>query len=281
MWKSNKVNRDNSNKWILKIGVWVCLSFICFCSQAAPLSELWPYWEGLQGNMQKKVDHQVWDAFLSTYWVKTDTEIARFDYQKVSVEDKKNLLTYLDYLQNIAIRQYSRDEQLAYWMNLYNAATIWLVLEKKPTRSIREIKFSWFAFGPWSHKWLTVEGQKISLDDIEHRILRPIWKMPLIHFGLNCASLGCPDLLQRAFLAETAMDVLKSAEREFIQKRAWRFDGNTLIISSIFKWFAVDFGGEEHIINYLAARLPSSVASRLLSYQGRIKYEYDWSLNQP
>ena len=100
----------------------------------------------------------------------------------------------------------SRDEQLAYWINLYNALTVKVILDHYPVKSILDIDISpgWFSIGPWGKKLVAVEGVEISLDDIEHRILRPIWRDPRIHYALNCAAVGCPNLLREAFTGATA-----------------------------------------------------------------------------
>ncbi len=87
-----------------------------------------------------------------------------------------------------------RAEQFPFWINLYNALTVKVVLDHYPVEIIRDIDISpgLFADGPWGKKLVTVEGEALSLDDIEHRILRPIWKDPRLHYVLNCAALGVP-----------------------------------------------------------------------------------------
>ena len=102
-------------------------------------------------------------------------------------------------LSGVAIGGYAPDEQRAFWINLYHALTVRVILSHYPVSGIREIDISpgLFARGPWDRKLIPVEGVELTLNDIEHRILRPIWRDPRVHYALNCASLGCPDLRRR------------------------------------------------------------------------------------
>ena len=115
-----------------------------------------------------------------------------------------------------------RDEQCAYWINLYNALTLEVVLDHYPVDSIRDIDISpgLFSQGPWGKKLITVEGEQVSLNDIEHRILRPIWRDPRIHYAINCASLGCPNLQPRPFTGRTLDHALDLAAMRFVDIRA-------------------------------------------------------------
>ena len=132
--------------------------------------------------------------------------------------NKRRLNSYVAGLTAIPISRYNRSEQRAYWINLYNALTVKLVLEHYPIGSIRDIDISpgLFADGPWKRKLVEVENEVLSLNDIEHRILRPIWRDPLIHYAVNCASVGCPNLLTMAFTAANTDDLLNAAALDYI-----------------------------------------------------------------
>src|SRR6185503_17839522 len=125
---------------------------------------------------------------------------------------------YVEKMQGVAIRTFCRPEQRAYWANLYNATTVKVVLDHYPVDSIMKINISpgLFAKGPWKKKLLKVEGEEVSLDDVEHRILRPIWKDPRTHYSVNCASLGCPNLQPHAFTAATLDAMLDEAARGYV-----------------------------------------------------------------
>ena len=120
---------------------------------------------------------------------------------------------YLKNLQSLPISSYNRVEQKAYWINLYNGLTVDLVLSRLPLESIRDVNISpgLFVRGPWGAKLLTVEEERLSLDDIEHRILRPIWKDNRVHYAVNCASLGCPNLQPDAFTSANTEALLATA----------------------------------------------------------------------
>lgn len=250
---------------------------------AAPQAELWPRWTAHDPQSSLNIDHTAWDGLLHRYRSVGADGIARFDYGGVAAEDIRSLSDYLEGLQRVPVSALARSEQLAFWLNAYNALTVQIVLQRYPVRSIRDIDISpgLFADGPWGKKLLTVEGQAVSLDDIEHRILRPIWQSPLIHYGVNCASLGCPDLPSGAFTGQTAFAGLEAAARAFINHpRGVALTSDGLTVSSIYSWFAEDFGGDDRaVIAHLAAFAEPGLAARLVGISVISGYDYDWSLN--
>jgi hypothetical protein len=153
---------------------------------------------------------------------------------------------YLNALAAIQVSGLSRQEQLAFWINLYNALTIDIVLAHYPVRSILDIDISpgLFARGPWDKSLIQVEGEALTLNDIEHRILRPIWNDPRIHYAVNCASVSCPNLQNRAFTGATVERMLDSAATAYINnQRGARIEGGQLIVSKIYDWYQEDFRG--------------------------------------
>src|SRR5919106_6221019 len=144
---------------------------------AAPKADLWPRWQKHDPASKQTIDHSPWDTFLRKYLVAPHPSgINRVRYDAVTPEDRTALKGYLQGLQRLPISSHNRNEQKAYWINLYNAFTLELILSRYPVASIQDINISpgWFGRGPWGAKLLSVEGEKLSLDDIEHRILRPI-----------------------------------------------------------------------------------------------------------
>lgn len=253
-------------------------------AQAAPKAELWARWQKHDPASRQQIDHGAWDRFLKQYVVTNDPAgIHRVRYHSVTPEDRKALKNYLQALQAIAVSDYQRPEQRAYWINLYNAATVDLILGRFPVASIRDINISpgLLARGPWGAKLLSVEGEKLSLDDIEHRILRPIWKDNRVHYALNCASLGCPNLQPVAYTAANIEELLERGAREFINHpRGVAIQNGRLRVSSIYVWFQEDFGGDaeglmEHWQRYAGPRL----ADALDKYSGGLAHDYDWRLN--
>ncbi len=248
---------------------------------AAPAAKVWDFW--LPELQQSSVfhSHGLWQEFLDRNLVADHPSgIHRVRYGAVTRPDRKLLRDYLGHLQGIDPRTLPRAQQKAYWINLYNALTVNLVLENYPVTSIRKIRPHFFAFGPWDMDVAEVAGQELTLNDIEHRILRPIFQDARIHFAVNCASLGCPNLAPRAYVAEQLDGQLDAASREFLahpRGLQWQPDG--LFLSSIFKWFDADFGGRAGVLRFLARYAPAAARERLRGYQGDITYDYDWQLN--
>lgn len=251
--------------------------------QAAPKAELWARWQKHDAESGQKIDHRVWDRLLKQHVVIHLSGINRVRYQDIHPEDQKSLKNYLQSLQGISISSYNRKEQQAYWINLYNALTVDLILSRFPVASIRDINISpgLLARGPWGAKLLTVEGEKLSLDDIEHRILRPIWKDERIHYAVNCASLGCPNLQPAAYTGETTEALLDKGAKEFINHpRGVALTGGKLKVSSIYVWFQEDFGGgSEGLMEHWQKYANPPLAGALEKYKGGLSHDYDWRLN--
>jgi hypothetical protein len=201
------------------VGVFILAASALRVDAAAPESELWERWAAHSPSAGATIDHGEWDAFLAKNLVSSPDDISRIAYAGVSEAEKKRLDDYLSDLSAVVISNYSRDEQRAYWINLYNALTVDVVLDHYPVDSIRDIAISpgLFTVGPWKKKLIRVENEELSLDDIEHRILRPLWKDPRIHYAVNCAALGCPALMPRAFAASNTDELLQRGAIAFIK----------------------------------------------------------------
>jgi hypothetical protein len=210
--------------------------------------------------------------------------INRFRYAAVSAADRQILKIYLERLQGVGVSSLNQSEQKAFWVNLYNALTVQVILDHYPVKSIMDINISpgLFSRGPWDAKLLEIEGEEVSLNDIEHRILRPIHRDNRLHYALNCASLGCPNLQPTAYTAANLEQLLVQGATDYINhpRGAQVVDGK-LQVASIYKWFQVDFGDSEqgvirHLLLYLS---PGSLADTLRTYDRGLRYDYDWSVN--
>ena len=251
---------------------------------AAPKAELWEHWTAHQAASKERIDHSAWDGLLKKYVVVgKDGGLNRFRYAAVSEADRKALQQYLKRMQKQAIGNYSRAEQRAYWINLYNAQTIAVVLDHYPVDSILDISISpgFFSKGPWGKKLLTIDGQQVSLDDIEHRILRPIWQDPLLHYTVNCASVGCPNLAPEAYTAHNYSRLAEAGARAYVNDpRGVMVARGKLQVSSIYVWFQSDFGGSDqatvaHLQQYAAPTLKAKLAG-MSKISG---HDYNWELN--
>jgi hypothetical protein len=251
---------------------------------AAPRAELWTKWLTHDPDSRKAIDHAPWARFLKRHVRVGEDRINRVAYASVSTDDKARLDRYIAALASIRIRTYRRNEQFAYWVNLYNALTVQVVLGHYPITTIREIRISpgWLSVGPWGRKLIVVEEEGLSLDDIEHRILRPIWKDPRIHYAVNCAAVGCPNLQPLPFTPDNADKLLERAAREYVNHpRGVQVRGGGLHLSRIYDWYRTDFGGtDDGVIAHLKRHANPLLAHALDTVSQIEGYDYDWSLNE-
>lgn len=234
-------------------------------------------------NSIKEVNHKPWEMFLELYTARDDYGVVRVRYGDVTEEIKGLLREYLLDLSEIDPGTLNRHEQLAFWVNLYNARVVKLLLDHYPVKSIEKISFHGLPFGPWKEKTVSVNGRPYSLYEIKNRILRPLWVLdPRIHYILFDGAVGGPNLRREPYTGRTIDEVMDEAAYEYINNfRGANFteDGH-LVVSRLYDWFEDDFGGSEeavleHIKKYAQGRLKYH-----LQYQDEIDiYKYDWSLN--
>jgi hypothetical protein len=230
------------------------------------------------------VDHSLWANILTAYLKVSPDGVNRFAYGKVSKADRKKLKAYLEVLGATPVSALAEAEQRAFWANLYNALTIEVILDHYPVKSIREISISpgLFSVGPWGKKLIEVEGRSLSLDDIEHKTLRKIWKDPRVHYSVNCASYGCPNLPAEPFTGAKLEKMLDEGARAFVNHpRGVSVDDNGRVkVSRIYDWYAEDFGGtNESILKHLRQYASAALRKKLSDATKISAYDYDWSLN--
>lgn len=249
----------------------------------APKAELWDRWTAHDPASTATIDHSDWDGLLARYVMAGSDGLNRFDYKGVSPEDRNALKAYIGRLAAVPVSTYARPEQRAYWINLYNALTVDVVLDHYPVDSIRDIDISpgLFSDGPWGKTLVTVEGTALTLNDIEHRILRPIWRDPRIHYAVNCASVGCPNLAMKAYMSANMEAMLDMAARAYVNSpRGARVGKDGLTVSSIYVWFQDDFGGDDaSVIAHLRHYADVPLKKALVGRTAIDAHAYDWSLN--
>ncbi len=194
--------------------------------------------------------------------------------------DEVRLDQYLKILAQVDSQTLSRDERFAFYVNAYNAWTIKLILSRYPDlQSIKDLGS--FLRSPWKKELARIDGTILTLDNIEHDILRPQFKDPRVHFAVNCASKGCPPLLGEPYTGARLDRQLEERAKAFINDpQRTRLEGTVLSVSKIFKWFAADFSNDVvgFIKRYADEPLKTELEKR--SSNLKIKYlEYDWSLN--
>lgn len=214
-----------------------------------------------------KLDHSAWTALLKKY-----VDARGFvDYMGFK-NDNTALQDYLSYLSSYGPDEsWSVQEQLAFYINLYNAYTVKLILDNYPTQSIKDIN------GPWTKAFVPVGNTTISLGGIENSILRTM-NEPRIHFAINCASVSCPKLLDEAYTAAKIDAQLERVTHEFINGERNQITANGAKVSQLFNWYAKDYKvkGIESVIEYInkysKVKIPENATLEFL--------QYDWSLNE-
>lgn len=222
-------------------------------------------------------DHIPWDALL-----KKHVDRNGFVNYEGFLQDSVELDRYLTQLQNYPPdkQTWTDEEQLAYWINAYNAFTIKLIIDHYPVESIKDIGSGIqipFVNSPWDIKFIEIGGEKLDLNNIEHSILRKEFDEPRIHFAVNCASFSCPKLLDEAFVASKLNDQLDQQAHEFINDpERNKIDRDQVQVSKIFSWFKRDFTKEGSLTEFL-----NRYSKVKIEYKTKIRFmDYDWSLNQ-
>ncbi len=213
-----------------------------------------------------KVDHYKWNELLQNL-VDEDGNV---DYKEF-YKDQITLSNYLVYLsQNSPDESWSKSEALVYYINLYNAATVQLILKNYPLNSIKDIE------SPWKQPFIKLGEDFVSLGDIEHKYLRK-FNEPRIHFAINCASISCPKLLNEAFTILKLEDQLEKVTIQFINGPKNTITSDRIVLSKIFKWYKKDFIKTQKLSLQDYIKRYSTVT---ISPKATIQFmEYDWGLN--
>jgi hypothetical protein len=221
-------------------------------------------------------NHSAWDELLDKH-----VDIAGGVNYRGMIKDSTVLI---DYLQELAINtpndNWPKSDQLAYWINLYNAATVKLITKHYPIASIKDIGSSIqipFINTPWQVEFIRLNGELIDLDKIEHGIIRKEFDEPRIHFALVCAAKSCPTLRNEAYQAVNLDEQLTDQARIFLSDKT-KNDLSTdhLVISKLFKWYGGDFKKHTTLIAYLNHYSPTPI-----DQHADIDYmDYNWGLNE-
>jgi hypothetical protein len=223
------------------------------------------------------VDHSLYADLLKKY-----VKHGVVNYQGFKNEEK-NLDEYLKVLEETDTQRLSRDEQLAFYINAYNAWTIKLILGAYPgIESIWDLGSRILIWkSPFKKKIIHIEGKTISLDDLEHGMIRPRFNEPRVHFAVNCASRSCPPLRSEPYQGSILNQQLATSTRAFLNNpERNRLEGNTLYVSKIFEWFEEDF--KDDVLGFFLGFADGTLKEKLTANREKIKVkylDYDWSLN--
>ncbi|GAB5398927.1 MAG: hypothetical protein Aureis2KO_05120 [Aureisphaera sp.] len=233
-------------------------------TQGQPIKQVTPQLTSANTSL---VDHSQWNTLLQKYV--TDEGWVNYEgFQK----EQNTLENYLTLLSNNAPKKnWSVQELLAYYINLYNAHTVKLIVDHYPTESIKDIN------GPWTRGIVPIGNRNLSLGGIENGILRKM-NEPRIHFAINCASVSCPKLLNEAYVANKIEEQLDQVTRAFIDGPKNEISASNPKLSSIFDWYAKDFtiNGKQDVIGYINQYVDDPINDN-----ATVEYlEYDWNLNK-
>jgi hypothetical protein len=228
----------------------------------------------------KAVDHKLWNDLVKAH-VATDGSVDYKGFKK----DKAKLDGYLKLLSRTNIKGQSKNEQLAYWINAYNAFTIDLIVANYPVKSIKDIRNAKSLIAKAtgdSQVWVeklrySFNSEELSLHTIETKKLQDELFDPRIHFAVNCASYSCPRLWNQAFTASNVQEAMDRMAVDFINdSRKNKISANSIILSEIFKWYKSDFTKSGSLIDFL-----NKYSKIKISKDAKIDYiPYNWSLNE-
>jgi hypothetical protein len=210
--------------------------------------------------------HESWTSLLKVYV----DEAGNVDYKSWQKNPDK-LIEYIQYLEgNTPKEDWSKPEKLSYWINVYNACTVKLILDHYPLKSILLL------VNPWRRDVFLFQGNHLTLNQIEHEILRKM-NTPQIHFAINCASRSCPNLEKQAYEAHSLHEQLSRATKKFLNDPSKNnLNKPQFQLSKIFKWFEEDFLLHGSVLDFINLYM-----ERPLKSDHPIKYQrYDWSLNE-
>lgn len=210
--------------------------------------------------------HAAWDSLLQQYV----SENGQVNYKGLKANPAA-LVAYCQLLaDNPPQENWSRETQLAYWINAYNAFTMKLIVDNYPTASI--LRFD--SGKTWDVKRIVLGGKKYSLNQIENEIIRPQFKEPRIHFAINCAAKSCPPLYNHAYTAANLDSTLEIRAKQFINHPDYNtLSANKAAVSKIFDWYGADFGDLKKYLNRYAKTPVKATATVTFK-------EYDWNLNE-
>lgn len=265
--------------------LFIAIALMTELAHASLHKSLWPEWEVTNPLSTAVISHQAWQQFLDNHIITNQEDINLVDYAHIKPQDMALLNAYIHTMSNIKIDNYNRHEQLAYWINLYNALTVQTVANYYPVANIQEISISpgLFSVGPWGANLITIEGVPLSLDDINNRIIRPIWNDARIHYALNDATIGAPNLNKVAYQGAQIEEQLNTAAFSYINSlRGAQVIEGKLIVSKLYDWYEEDFGGtKQAVIQHLLQYAQEPLRSQLKHINTIDSYTYNWHINCP
>ena len=272
-----------SRRYLWFAALFISLLFAAHPTQASYNKNLWPLWEVNNPLSQETISHVYWQKFLDARVITNDEGINLVDYANLTKDDINLLKTYIASLSRVNINNFNRAEQLAFWINLYNAVTVYTVASYYPISSIEEINTSpgLFSIGPWGAKLVTINNNALSLDEIQNRIIRPIWNDSRTHYAVNNGSIGAANLSKQAYQGSLIETELNEAAFLYINSlRGVQIIEGKLIVSKIYEWYNDDFGvTKQNVIAHIKQFAKEPLKHQLKHINTIDNYIYNWHLN--
>lgn len=254
-------------------------------AHASFYKSLWAKWEVNNSLSKDVINHQLWQEFLNRRIFTNEENINLVDYAHVTQTDLNLLKDYLKNMSEMDINHYNRKEQLAYWINVYNALIVQIVTNYYPVTTIQEINISpgIFSIGPWGANLITIKDTALSLDDINNRIIRAIWNDPRTHYAINNATIGAPNLSKKVYQGSIIDEQLNDAAATYINSlRGVNVIEGKLFLSKIYEWYEEDFGGtNQNVIFHLLQFAKEPLRNQLKHINSIDNYIYNWHINTP
>ncbi|HHF7367613.1 TPA: DUF547 domain-containing protein [Legionella bozemanae] len=265
--------------------IFILMLLVSGLANASFYKSLWPKWEVNNPLSTEVISHKLWQDFLNRRIVTSEENINLVDYTHMTQTDLNLLKDYLKSMSEININNYNRDEQLAFWINVYNALTVQVIANYYPVTSVQEINISpgLFSIGPWGANLFTIKDTTLTLDDINNRIIRAIWNDPRTHYAVNNGTIGAPNLSRKIYQGKLIEEQLNQAASTYINSlRGVNVIEGKLIISKLYDWYEEDFGGtKQDVIFHLLQYAKEPLLSQLKHINSIDSYIYNWHINSP
>ena len=240
------------------------------------------FWREHDPNSDLFVDHRAWGYLLEKH-VRTNSDGTTYvSYANFTSEDRQELKNYIQNLATFPIEKLNRKEQYAFWLNLYNALVVRLVLEHYLILSISDIKIreSFLSAGPFDQTLVVINGLSLSLSAIRNKILSDLFLDPRFHYGLCTAALGSPRLQPRPYTGDRVDRMLDEAALEYVNHpRAVTFKNKTIVLSGLYQTYPKEFGRtSSEILQHIRHYAMDHLKEKLLP-DAEVTFHFDWSLN--
>lgn len=242
----------------------------------------WQQWATHNQHSLVEIDHSTWNRVLKTYVHTNSFGQNMFDYASVSPADQRAIKHYLEMLSTVDVQDLNKNEQLAFWINAYNAIVVRVILKEYPVESILDVGGDVFNRGPWNNHYFSVGGVPISLSNIRREIIFTHWQDVRVIYALSCGAIGCPNLGAKAVIGRKVNGYLDAAAMAFINGPVaiLKFDNDSVKTSKLFYWSKGEFIDHNvNILEHIKTYAVGDMARKLKNVENIRGYGFNWQLN--